>query len=98
VARRTDVLQTIAPQLAGFFYDAQGAVLVSAGGREAAHGIRAIQPHSVKSGSRGRSFPAHEVEAEESALLGHHAGIERELDKLPEPFIGYWNWAEDARV
>jgi hypothetical protein len=76
---RADVLQTIAPQLPGFLEDPQGAALVSAGGRKAAHGIRAIQPHSAKNGSRGCSFPAHNVEAEEPSLFGHHAGIKREL-------------------
>jgi hypothetical protein len=95
---RADVLQTIAPQLPGFLEDPQGAILVRAGGREAPHGIGAIQPHAAENGSWERSFPVHKVEAEEPAFFGHHACIERELDKTPEPFIRYWGWAEDARV
>jgi hypothetical protein len=95
---RADVLQTIAPQLSSFLEDTQGAVLVGAGGREAPHGIRAIQPHSAKNGSRECSFPVDKIEAEEPALFGHHACIERKLDKIPKPFIGYRSWAEEARA
>jgi hypothetical protein len=95
---RADVLQTIAPQLPGFLGDPQRGVLVGAGGREAPHGIRAIQPHSAKNGSRERSVSVNKVEAGELALFGQHACIERELDQTPQSFIGYWSWAEDARA
>jgi hypothetical protein len=77
---RADILQTIAPQLSGFLEDPQSAVLVGAGGRKAPHGIRAIQPNSVKNGGRECGFPVHKVEAEEPALFGHYARIEREFD------------------
>jgi hypothetical protein len=71
---------------------------VGADGREAPHGIRAIQTDSAKNGSRECSFPVYKVEAEDPALFGHHAGMESELNKTRETFIGYRSLAEDARA